>query len=101
MRIKYNNGDVTVWASAEDTYAWAHKPGARWPCSTLSGRRFAAVFDDNGLCDLTVDGRGAPDDIDGQELSCICADLLRDRLPESHPAWFVAVGQFQDGEVDA
>jgi hypothetical protein len=47
------------------------------------------------LLDLTVDGRDAPDDIDGHELSAICADLIGSRIDESHPVWFVTVGQFQ------
>lgn len=98
MRIKDNGNSVTLWASARDTYDWATKPGAAWPCSTLSGHRFVAVFDDGGLVDFSVDGRGGFD-ADGHELSCICADFLRGRISEDHPAWFVAVGQFAEPPV--
>jgi len=97
MRVKDNRNAVILWASERDTYAWAHKSGAAWPCSTLSGRRFVACFDTNGLYDLTIDGK-YPDeheDTDGHELSAICADLLAERIGEDHPVYFVAVGQFK------
>ena len=95
MRVVDMGTSVSLSVSASDTYDWARKPGAAWPCSTLSGHRFVAYFDSNGLYDLTVDGRDAPDDIDGHELSAICSDMLRDRLAQDHPVWFVTVGQFQ------
>lgn len=94
-RVVIHDSAVLLWASANDTYDWAHRPGASWPCSTLSGHRFFAAFDGNGLCDLTVDGRDAPDDIDGHEFSALCSDLLVEKLPEDHPAHFVAVDQHQ------
>ena len=97
MRLRDDGTGFVLWASADDTHHWARKPGAAWPCSTLSGHRFMAVFDTNGLLDLTVDGRDAPDDIDGHELSAIVADLAGEKLPKDHPCWFVAVGQFQEG----
>lgn len=96
-RIKDHGNAVLLWASARDTEDWATRPGASWPCSTLRGRRFFAAFDDNGLCELTVDGKDA-DDIDGHELSACCADMLSGRIPEDHPVHFVAVGQFQAAE---
>ena len=94
--VKIHSNSVQIWASADDTYDWAHKTGAAWPCSTLSGSRFFAEFDSNGLVDLTVDGRIDTGDIDAHELSCICADLLADKLPKDHPCWLVVVGQFQE-----
>lgn len=97
MRVKDDGNAVTLWASRWDTEEWATRPGAAWPCSTLRGHRFCATFDSNGLLDLTVDGRYPSEhaDIDGHELSAICADLLADRIPEDHPVHFVAVGQFR------
>lgn len=94
MRTAIDQHGVTLWASARDTYAWAHRPGESWPCSQLSGRRVVACFDRNGLCDLSIDGGRGDQDVDGNELSALCADMLAARLPKDHPAYFVAVGQF-------
>lgn len=98
MRLKDNGDSITLWASKWDTEEWATKPGAAWPCSTLRGRRFVASFDSNGLYDLTVNGRmpSESDDIDGNELSAICADFIDERIPQDHPVWFVTVGQFRE-----
>ena len=64
MRKQVTESGVKLWASASDTYAWAHKTGASWPCSTLSGRRFFAEFAVNGdLVDLTVDGKNVGETI--------------------------------------
>jgi hypothetical protein len=97
MRIQDNGSSITLWASANDTYTWAHRSGSAWPCSTLADHRFCASFDDNGLCDLTVDGRQDSEDaeIDGHELSAICADLLGARIKPDHPCWYVTIGQFR------
>jgi len=95
MRIKDTGMALTLWASASDTYDWAHRSGAAWPCSTLSGSRFCATFDTNGLLDLSVNGGDAPEDIDGTELSAICSDLIGSRIDTEHPCYFVVVGQFQ------
>ena len=81
--------------SKRDTSAWATKPGAAWPCSTLSGHCLTAGFNTGGLVDLSVDGRDAPDDIDGHELSAMVADHAAERIDADHPCHFVAVGQFK------
>lgn len=39
MRILDHGNSVAIWLSARDTYEWARKPGAAWPCSQLEGRR--------------------------------------------------------------
>jgi hypothetical protein len=103
MRVVTTGSTIRIWASADDTHLWANRPGSRWPCSTLAGHRFFAEFDSNGLLDLTVDGRDADaaPEVDGHELSCCCADLIGAALRgvkagEDHPAWFVAVGQFEE-----
>ena len=95
MRIKDNGDAVTLWASATDTYDWAHRADASWPCSTLSGHRFCATFDSNGLLELTVDGGTFTPEFDGHEFSAICSDLLEDRLPVDHTVYCVTVGQFR------
>ena len=81
MRIKRNidGSGYTLWLSAADTYAWAHRPGAAWPCSTLADHRLRIEVDQNGLCYLTVDGKSAGNNIDGQELdSCVAYHLPAD-----------------------
>lgn len=97
MRVQDNGSSVVLWASARDTYDWARRPGAAWPCSTLSGHRFVACFDTNGLYDLTIDGRPEREgsEIDGHEFSAISADFLEGKLEPDHPVYFVTVGQFR------
>lgn len=57
MRIKRYNNTVKLWLSANDTYDWANKPGASWPCSELAGHRLFAEFDNGDLIDYAVDGK--------------------------------------------
>lgn len=72
-------GTVALWwvtVSARETEAWARRPGASWPCSTLRGRRLRAEFDGRGnLVGLTVNGRRG-DDVDGHEFNAIMADMV-------------------------
>lgn len=95
MKVQVSDHSVKLWASANDTYDWAHRDGSSWPCSQLSGNRFFAEFDSNGLCDFAINGRMA--DCDANELSACCSDLLRDssKVPTDHKCYFVAIGQFQ------
>lgn len=95
MRTQITATQVVVWISARETYDWAHRADAAWPCSRLSNKRLCATFDNHGLSELTVDGRSPSDDLDGTELSAICADHLARALPKDHPAYFVAVEQFR------
>jgi hypothetical protein len=74
MRIETNGSSVRVWASARDTYSWAHKPGAAWPCSTLSGHRFYAEFSRGDLVDFTLDGRTG--DVNAHEFAAFLTDKL-------------------------
>jgi len=89
-----NADSVCLWASTRDTYDWATKTGAAWPCSTLSDRRIFAAFDSNGLYDIAIDGKDDTSDFDVCEFNALCADLLAEKLPKDHPAYLVAVGQF-------
>ena len=80
----------TLWLSAADTEAWARKPGAAWPCSTLAGCALVVTVDANGLLDYAV-GEDRPD-LDGLaegagELEAIVADHLRDGLRHLWPTW--------------
>lgn len=86
MRIKSDEfGGTKLWASADDTYDWAHRPGESWPGSTLSGSRVFAEFDRHGdLVDFALDGRSDAE-CDGNELSAFTSDALRARFG-THPA---------------
>lgn len=95
MRTAIHSDSFTVWLSAQDTYDWAGKPMASWPCSTLANKRLVASFDTNGLYDLSVNGRDTSEDTDGNELSAMVSDFMANKLPKDHPCYFVAVGQFQ------
>jgi len=108
MKTMVTDSCVKLWLSSTDTYEWATRAGNSWPCSQLSGKRVFAEFDRNGLCDLAIDGNGRNEDCDATELSAICADHLKrsrkfrchysyrsDCPDHKHPAWFVAVAQFQ------
>ena len=94
MRTSITSTNVQVWLSARDTYDWAHRSGARWLGSELSGRRVFAEFDSNGLCGLAFDGGRGDQDCDSNEFSACVADHLAGRLPVDHPCYDVAVGQF-------
>jgi hypothetical protein len=94
MRTIITPHSVKLWLSANDTYNWAHRTGNAWPGSDLSGRRLFAEFDGNGLCDLAIDGRSDVD-VDVNELNACTSDHLARKLPNDHPAYDVAVGQFQ------
>ena len=89
MRIKVDNSGFALWLSAHDTYEWAHRPGAQWPCSTVKGRRVAIFVDMTGLVEFTVNGQDGVD-IDEAELSAMMADFVRNVLPRNHPAYAIA-----------
>jgi hypothetical protein len=72
--------DNTIWLSANDTYDWANRPGARWPGSFLAGRRLVATFEDNGdLVDLLIDGGQGDQDCPSDEFDAIIADHWQDK----------------------
>jgi hypothetical protein len=98
MEVIVGKDCVSLHVSGNDTRMWAMQPGCGWPCSTLSGRGFTAQFDSDGLCDFDIGESDKEDNnyenVDGHELSAICCDLLKNRIPESHPTYDVTVGQF-------
>ena len=75
-----------MYLSANDTYAWAHKAGACWPCSRLSNHRAVISVDSNGLYDLTIDGRENAY-IDADELQACVSDHLSADLRHLWPVW--------------
>jgi hypothetical protein len=87
MRIVKSESGYRMWLSANDTYAWAHKPGTSWPGSDLSGRRAVVTVDSNGLCDLSIDGRNTGNDVSGDELSACVADHLPADCRQFWPTW--------------
>lgn len=86
MRIKAqpDNTGYIMWLSADDTYTWAHKPGAAWPGSVVSGWRLRVQVDSNGLCDYFVETN--PTDISA-ELEAIIDDHLPAHLRHLWPSW--------------
>lgn len=95
MRTLIQKDGFVLWLSARDTHDWAHQPHSAWPCSTISDKRLTVVFDANGLCDLSINGRDA-DNIDGAELSAMVSDFMRAKLPTGHSCRDVAVNQFTE-----
>ena len=89
MRHNSSKFGYTLWLSAEDTRAWACKPGAAWPGSTLSGKRIVVEVDRNGLVGLTVNGRTPtdPDIGSGGELEAIVSDSLPGECLVFWPVW--------------
>lgn len=75
----------TIWLSANDTHAWAHRYES-WPCSQLSGHRCTVSVDLNGLYDFTFDGKHNID-IDATELSAIVEDHLPSDCKHLWPCW--------------
>ena len=82
MRKRVTHGHVSLWLSEKDTYNWAHKDGAAWPCSFLSGRRLYAEFAPNGdLVDTSIDNGKGDQDCPVDEFDAIVEDFLG----TSHP----------------
>lgn len=89
MRIKRHDNSYVMWLSADDTYKWAHRPNNRWPCSTMSGKRFVICVNSNGLYDLTMNGKSINNniDIDGTELDACVSSHLPRTLRHLWPTW--------------
>lgn len=95
MRIQRHEHSTKLWLSANDTYNWAHKAGAAWPCSQLSNRRLFVEFDQRGdLVDLAIDGGRGDQDCDSNELDAIVADHLGSSHPEAQPQYIVGRRRF-------
>ncbi len=93
MKTQITPNAVKLWLSASDTYDWANRADASWPCSTLEDKRLFVEYDTNGLCDIAIDGK-SDGDCDAHELNAMVADHLAGKLPKEHPCYFVVVGQF-------
>ena len=85
MRIQKNDNGYVLWLSANDTYNWAHKSGSSWPCSMLSDNRLMVIVDNNGLCDITINGKDI--DCDITELMAIVSDHIPADCKKYWPTW--------------
>ena len=79
MKIEKQGDTVKLWLTAEDTYQWARKPGAAWPCSFLSGKTLFAEFNDGDLVNYALDGRcdRTTLDIPADEFNAITNDFIK------------------------
>ena len=67
--------NTTLELSQEDTYQWAHKQGASWPCSVLSGKSLFVEIAPNGdLVDIRINNKLG--DCPNDELQAIINDHL-------------------------
>ena len=79
MRIHRYETTIRIWLSANDTYNWAHRPGANWPCSQLSGHRVFAEYEYGDLVDISIDGISIDvksKNVDANELNACIGDHM-------------------------
>ena len=77
MRINRSEYGTKIWASKDDTYAWAHRCRNAWPCSTLSNERLFIEQDrDGNLIDLVINNGKGSQDVDCHELNAFIEDVL-------------------------
>jgi hypothetical protein len=93
MRISITPDCIKLWLSASDTYNWAHKEGAMWPCSYFENKRVFAEFDSRGLVDLTINGKypGDNEDSSSTELNAILNDHLKEKVSKDHKLYSVVI----------
>jgi len=78
MRIKEIAQGRIIWASANNTYDWAHRYRSSWPCSTLSNKRLFIEQDQNGdLVDLVINNGKGNQELDVHELNAFIEDALK------------------------
>lgn len=76
MRLSKNNEHgYYLTFNENDTYKWANRYGAKWPCSYLQGKAGFVVVDENGLCDVSDSIALSPVD----ELNAFVYDMLYSR----------------------
>jgi len=82
----YERRGYELGLTADDTEAWAHRAGSRWPCSKLAGHTLFVHVRRAGLLRCLVDGV-EPEGIDAAELAAIVADHLTGDLRHLWPTW--------------
>ena len=77
-KVTTPDSGVKLWLSANDTYNWANRADATWPCSFLADKPLFAEFDSqSNLIDLAINyGRGKQD-CPSDEFTAITDDFLR------------------------
>lgn len=84
MHTSKINGYTKIWLSANDTRDWAHKAGASWPCSTLSGKHLFAEFEPSGdLVEFNLNNGRGDQDCPADELNAIVADHIGTSRPSA------------------
>lgn len=82
MRIVTSQHGTKIWLSRDETYNWAQKTGAAWPCSFLSSKRLFAEFASNGdLIDIAINGGKGDQDCPSDELTAIIEDHIGTASP--------------------
>jgi hypothetical protein len=67
-------GRITITATHDQLYAWAHRPGSAWPCSYLARRDSIAVVLNAGNGDLVdLDGQLPSDELTAWLDDCLHA----------------------------
>ena len=77
MKIEKQGDTAKLWLTAEDTYQWARKPGAAWPCSYLSGKTLFAEFYKGDVMDCTIDGEYGYVGMPADEFYAITSDFIK------------------------
>jgi len=77
LKIKKIGNTTKVWLSSSDTWRWANRTNAKWPCSTLADKRVYVELDKNkDIVEIKVNGRPKRE-VDGHELRCCLNDLTK------------------------
>lgn len=85
MQLLMRPYGYTLLLSAQDTRDWAHKPGAVWPASKLSGLRLQVFADETGLVSYATDEPWT--DVPYHEITACVADFLPAVCREFWPVW--------------
>lgn len=80
------HGHTTLYLSADDTEAWAIRPGRKWPCSRLAGKHLKVTFDHDGDEVSRVIRAREGHVIDPWVPTDEFVAMTSDHLPAGHPA---------------
>ena len=93
--IKYNSGFI-LFLTRRDTARWARgeTTGKSWPCSELAWHALRVEYNAGGLVEFKLNSGQTPtDNVQAEELMACVYDHVKDKLPETNPAYFVAITQ--------
>jgi hypothetical protein len=95
---------IRIRATGSELWAWAHRSGSAWPCSTLATLdSIDVLFDRGDLVELSSEPSDGTADLSADELNAWSEDVIAEAervafcvvtntpgyLPESEPAWFL------------